>query len=341
MITHLINEGKLIPKENWRQLLWRYSPEYLESALDERIWNGKVSVTTCLRCPREYFLRQKFPYAMDPNDYAFAILGTKVHKGLESKNETIITELASGIELEVDMTGIMDVVFAHNREITLGDNKTWGSYAVAKNMGLREEMRPKMDDHGLPVYYKRKSKYGNVGDPMMEKHFTPDSSLAENHDVTMQLNMYRMMLEQELEKGTVVISGAEGKKKVTTLRVYCIVRDGNTVVAKGRGILSATYTIPIKILPDEEVIEFFEPRAAYIKAVFDKHAYSSLRDILKDPPHCGNKEETYNGWMCKNTCPVSHLCRLCATHPYEAERETPYGRLLDINTGGLRNEESI
>jgi len=337
MITHLINDGKLIPKENWRQLLWRYSPEYLESALRERVWNGKVSVTTCLRCPREYFLRQKFPHAIDPNDFAFAILGTKVHKELESENESIITEFASGIELEVDMTGIMDVVFGHNEEITLGDNKTWGSFAVAKNMGLRLEMREKMDDHGLPLYYKKKSKYGAVGDPMMVKHFIPDSTLAENFDVTMQTNMYRLMLEQELKRGTIVIPNAEKQKKVSTLRVYVIVRDGNTVTAKQRGIMSATYTIPIKILPDKEVVEFFEPRAIYIKEQFDKHAYSSLRKIIKDPPRCGTEQETLGGWLCNKVCPVSHLCRLCEIHPIGAERPTLFGELLDINTGGLRD----
>jgi len=209
-------------------------------------------------------------------------------------------------------------------------------------MGLREEMRPKVDDHGLPVYYKRKSKYGNAGDQMLEKHFTPDPTLAQNHDVTMQLNMYRMMLEEKLRDGTIVIPNAEWKKKVSNLIVYVIVRDGNTSVAKGRGIMTTTYAIPIKILLDTETIEFFEPRAVYIKEQFDKHAYSSLRQILKDPPRCGDKKETYGGWMCAKTCPVTHLCRLCAIHPYEAERETPYGRLLDINTGGLRDEkESI
>ena len=339
MLTHLIHNKQLIPKENWRLLLWRYPPGFLESLLHERQYDGKISVTTCMRCPREHIFKMKFPYAIDPEDMAFAILGTKAHSNLESDHESIMTEQAMDIEIETDMKGILDTAFVLNDELWLGDNKTWGSYAVAKNMGLREEYRPKLDENGEPEYYKSSRKgYYEKGDPKKEKHWVPDDTLAENFDVTMQLNMYRIMLERLIAEGKVNIQNLGSIKKIKHLVVYCIVRDGNTFTAKGRGILGATYAIPIKILPDEEVLKFFNEKATYIKSYYDKHSFSTTREILRDPPDMGTNKETLDGWICNNSCPVTHLCRLCERHPEAAERITEFGLQFDINTGGLRNK---
>lgn len=336
MLTHLINEGALIKKENWRQLLWRYSPEYLALAMEEREWNGLVSATTVLRCPRQFVFKQRFPYAINPDDMAFAILGTKVHKVLESEDDSFITELPSDIKLAAPMSGIMDLVFAVNGEIHLKDNKTWGSFAVKKNMGLREETRPLLDEHGHPVFYKRNGRGYKAGDPRMEKIYIPDPTLAENEDVTMQLNIYRIMLEEKLRKGEVVIPGAEIKKHVSHLGAYCIVRDGNTLSAKNNGIYSATYAIPINKLPDEAVIEFASPRAKYLHDYMEETEFASLRELLKDPPRCGDDKETLGGWMCRKNCPVAYACKASATCRNDVVDKYEIGKHFDINTGVLR-----
>lgn len=336
MLTHFLFNNQLIPRDNWRTLLWRFSPRYLEMVMNERVYNGKISVTTCAKCPREYVFRNKFPYAVDPDQMAYSILGTNVHSALE--DDSIFSELKMDIELDVDMSGILDLVFVHNDELILADYKTWGSYAVAKHVGLESIEVPMLDKDGNPVLYKssRKGKY-EKGEPRLEKVWKRNPDTAENFGILMQLNMYRIMLERLLQSGKIRILSSEGRPlyKVNALRVYCIIRDGNTHVARGRGIFSATDVVNVPIAKDQEVLTYHRTQSRYIKECMDKSEFATAREILRDPPRKGSKEETMNGYICRESCPVAYVCKLCGDHPQDVEVDHPFSKLFDINTGGL------
>ena len=337
MITHLITPKGLIPKENWRLLLWRYTPKYLKVALAEREWNGTPSVTTCNRCPREYIFKQIFPYAVDPESFAFAALGTMVHAILEDDDAAVFCEERMQFSMETKLSGMLDLAYVRNGKLCIDDYKTWGSYAVAKHMGMEEKTRPMLDYDGKPVLYKnsRKGKW-TVGEARIEKYYVPNPEKAEKRDAEMQVNMYRIMLEYLIKIGTVKFPDIEGPKKVSDMKVFCIVRDGNTAVAKSRGIMSQTYAIPMKILPDEEVLEYFGSRAKYIKEYMDKYEYDNSEVILENPPRMGTARETLNGYLCRVTCPVAHLCKRCKEHPVEAERDLAIEELINPYSGQLK-----
>lgn len=341
MITKLITNKGLIPKANWRSLLWRYPPKYLKMILDERVWNGTPSVTTCNRCPREYIFRQLYPYAVDPEDFAFSTLGTMVHAVLEDDDTAIFSEERMHIKMETSLSGILDLAYVHNGEIYLDDYKTWGSYAVAKHMGMTKKTRPMVDMFGNPVLYlnSRKGKW-EKGDPRTETYYEPDPTKAEKHDVEMQLNMYRLMLEDLLRRGVVTLEGVIGPKVVKHMKVFAIVRDGNTQVAKGRGVMSQTYAIPIDKLPDQEVLDYFSPRAKYITDYMNDAEFSTHRQIMANPPRMGTPKETLDGYLCRVTCPVSYLCKHCEEHPVDAERPSPMDSLFNIQTGMEVEDES-
>jgi hypothetical protein len=334
MLTHFEYRNELIPIENWRKLLYRFSPQYLTEIMNQRLYNGKVSVTTCSRCPREYFFRNKFPYALDPDQQAFSFFGTTVHKNLES--DDLFSELSMDIDLDVDISGIMDLAFVHNDELIIADYKTWGSYAVQKHKGLVCEEIPMVDKQGQPVLYKntRKGKY-EKGEQRTEKKWIAHEELADNFDVTMQLNMYRIMIELLLRQGKIRFEENPHITKASKLIVYCLIRDGNTFIAKNRGIFSNTESFQLPIIEDKEVIDYHVGKARYIKEQFNAHEFSTLKEILRDPPRIGTPRETLDGYICRETCPVTHLCQLCKTHPPEAERNTLIQDLFNFNTGEI------
>jgi hypothetical protein len=336
MLTHFIFNNKLISIENWRSLLWRFSPQYLQKVMEERTYSGKVSVTTCYKCPREYIFKNLFPYAVDPDQMAFAILGTYVHNYLEDDSQ--LTEMAMNMEFDIGISGILDLIYVQNNEIVLSDYKTWGSYAVAKHLGLEQYEKPLLDAQGNQIRYKssRKGKY-EKGDLRTERAFRKNDELADNYIVTMQLNMYRVMFEDLLRKGKIVIKGEDDKTllNVGKLIVYCIIRDGNTHIARSRGIFSNTEAIPLNILPDKEVIDYHLSKARYIKELMDKYTFYNTKEILRDPPRMGTSEETLDGYVCRESCPVAYLCQQCEEHPKEVEKDYLFSSMYNIYTGGM------
>jgi hypothetical protein len=85
------------------------------------------------------YLKIKHDYAIDPFDQAFALLGTRHHGKLEQ-----IAKKIEGLEAEKKLTGettgILDLLEPINGDdcYRLIDYKTYGSYAVAKLMGVKE-----------------------------------------------------------------------------------------------------------------------------------------------------------------------------------------------------------
>jgi len=111
----------------------------LSSIGQVREWKGKPSTTQLLNPTRLEYLQITKPFAIDPFDQAFALLGTRHHQRLEAVAKKI-EGLEAEKKLEGETTGIVDLL----EPIDGGDNyrlidyKTFGSYAVAKLLGIKD-----------------------------------------------------------------------------------------------------------------------------------------------------------------------------------------------------------
>lgn len=107
----------------------------------------------------------------------------------------------------------------------------------------------------------------------------------DRHKLLLQLNNYRMMA-QELGFN------------VTELRCQITVRDGGTYSARHNGIEDKLYFLPMEILPDEQVKEYFLTKAYLLcKAVEN--------DVL---PELCQYDERWGGRRCKGFCDVFIWC---------------------------------
>jgi hypothetical protein len=228
------------------------------------------------------FLKVTKPYAIDPDSMAFAIHGTGSHAAIEAKAKEL------GIPTELSATGdgrnAIDLLEYENGNLDLLDTKTWGSFKVAKVLGLTKVGR-KPDPSG--EMYKTNGKWGKAGSPKMVDIYDIVPEEADKWDVAMQLNRYRIMLEDE-------------NIPINCLRVHAIVRDGGTITAKNRGVYRNTYMIPIPKLNDDEVREYF-----YMK---NEQLVQAINQGYWEEP-CSIKER-WDGNRCKNFCEVSSYCVL-------------------------------
>ena len=244
----------------------------------EREWSGVASTTQLLNGTMLEYLKLTKPYTVDPDSRAFMLQGTKHHKALE----TIAKELgmASEIPLSVDRD-IFDLIEVEESQIVLTDYKLWGSYRVAKALGVTK-VGTKPDPSG--AVYKTTSKWGKAGEPKMVNIFTQIPANADNWEVEYQLNRYRVMLE---ELGV----------KVTRLQLQVTVRDGGLAIATSRGLDRNTYRIPIKLLPNQEVIDYFALKAENLNKAL---IYGWTEPCT--PAEC------WDGNRCSGYCDVSMFC---------------------------------
>lgn len=91
---------------------------------------GAYSVTELLNGPRYEYLKRKHFYSTNPEELAFALLGTKVHKELEQAPdyESINEKRLYAYKI----TGQFDIIEYENEKFHLIDRKTWGNYKVKK-----------------------------------------------------------------------------------------------------------------------------------------------------------------------------------------------------------------
>ena len=124
------------------------------------------------------------------------------------------------------MQGTADLLEKENGKWVLTDYKTWGSFRVARAMGIKVEGKGR----GKRVY--------------------TDPSMADLRNEELQLNMYRLGLEAAL--------GIE----IDRLQLQVTVRDGSTFMATNRGITKNIYIIDVDILTDDYVEDYFKSRSA-------------------------------------------------------------------------------
>lgn len=251
----------------------------LKALSHQRQWTGKPSTTQLINGTRMEFLKLTRDYYSDPMRMAFALLGTKVHLGL-ADFDTDVSLLEEKFE-EDTITGILDCYEQEGGVGILTDYKTWGSFRVAQALGSYTERVP--DPSG--AVYQRSGNGFKKGDSKMVTVSRFDPTKASVPDVELQLNRYRLFLE-------------DAGFPVHILQLECVVRDGGTWAARDRGVLHQIYLIPVRRLPDDYVRNYFGKKAQALLL--------ALRAGL-DPPPCA-PEETWEGRRCQEFCDVWEFC---------------------------------
>jgi hypothetical protein len=237
-------------------------------ATSDRKWSGIPSVTQLCNGTLESYLKIKHDYYVSPNDYAFAVNGTQVHANLEEHGENAEQRITQfGVSGQPD-----EVIWHEDDTFTLIDHKTAGSYKVAQCLGIATE---KVETGEFFKNGKPKTKTEIVQIP------------GEWGDYELQLNMYRLMIEENTGK------------KCREMKIFFIVRDGGTAIAFSRGIRDNIYFSDVPWVEDLKVLAYFETkRDALIHAVEN--------DI--EPPIC-SKEERWFDRKCEKYCSVRELCK--------------------------------
>jgi hypothetical protein len=253
---------------------------YLRLVSRERKWTGKPSTTQLINGTMLAWLRLTTNYAVSPDDRAFMIHGTKSHSNLQLDDDySIVEERLDGDDTEV--TGIFDVYESEAGLSTLVDYKTSGSYKVAKALGFFVEAEPTGE-----VFKSGHRK----GLPKTVKILKRDDEHVDRWEWELQLNKYRIELER---RGF----------PVDDMRIMCVVRDGNTYIARSRGVYRNTYYFKIARLSDDVVEDYFRKK---------RHALMVALKYGWKKPCTG--AENWDGLRCARYCEVAVSC--------------PYGKYL-------------
>ena len=263
---------------------------YLRLVGFDREFKG-VSPSSAGNGARQIFLKATTDYIVDPADRVWASIGTGTHGKLSIHEYTnnVLSEEVLSDEL---MQGISDVLEQDEdgSGFILYDYKTWGSFKVAKAIGLYIEKteKPILDAEGNPVLLKSGE---NKGKPktVTEKKIIIDPEKADLRGEELQLNRYRIFFEK---KGF----------PISKMIIQAIPRDGNTYIAENRGIDKTIYLVPIKRLPDEDVLNYYKQLSDRVNA--------AIRTGIT--PEMCNSWETWEGRRCKGYCEVSEECFLRA-----------------------------
>ena len=217
---------------------------YLRRAAQERPWKA-VTPSQAFTGPRFVYLKEVCDYAINPHDQAFAILGTGSHDKLSIHRFTrgFISEQGFDDGL---IKGIPDLVEPDEYAIgfyCLFDYKTSGSFKVALALGLHKEETPILDVHGHPVLLKTGK---NKGKPKMTSVWVEDREKGqyEVEDWSYQMNRYRIGVEMY-------------DFPISRLIVQCIPRDGNTYVAKNRGVKDNVVLVDLPRLDDKMILDHY------------------------------------------------------------------------------------
>jgi len=249
---------------------------YLQMARSDRPWKGKPSTTQLIQGTLQSFLKIKYDYAVHPDSRAFMIHGTRGHKNLEMDDEySLLEERFSGDD--TDITGIADVLEQEAGKTILVDTKTSGSFKVAKALGFYVDQEPTGE------FYKTGKK---KGEPKMRNILKRDDSKIDRWEWELQLNKYRLEYEK---RGF----------KPDELKIQCVVRDGNTYMARSRGVFRNVYYFNVRILPDAEVTAYFDRKKNDLMQALKQGYWDKV---------C-TKDENWDGLKCQSYCEVAEFCK--------------------------------
>ena len=236
-------------------ILNRYPRSYIQAVFSQRPWKGKPSVTQLLNGTRQSYLEITSDYNAKPEDRAWAVLGTETHQRLENAANEI--ELSTEERLSYnDISGQRDLVEPYDGYSRIVDYKVIGSYKWA--MLQHEEKK--------------------------EEAW---------HDYKLQLNMYRILVQKNLEESGIQLHPTK------PCWLFGILRDGRTQSARNLKIYDTTFLTPVEVLRDSSVLKYF------------KHKKRALLKALKtkETPKLCNSQETWEGRKCKSYCDVSKMCK--------------------------------
>lgn len=254
------------------------SRSYLRFVSQERLWTGRPSTTQLIQGTMCAFLKLTKEYAISPDQRAFMIHGTKGHNALEGAEDEFSLLEERFDDDSTEITGIADFIEVENGVSILGDYKTSGSFKVAKALGFF------IDEEDTGEIYKTGKR---KGEPKMRKILRRLPEKEDRWEWELQLNKYRLEIER---RGF----------KIDNLKIQCCVRDGNTFIARSRGVFRNIYYFDISILDDTYVKDYFyKKHQDLLKAL--KQGYWELP--------CSS-EETWEGLKCASYCEVAEHCSL-------------------------------
>jgi hypothetical protein len=210
-------------------------------------------------------------YAVLPQSKILALSGTKTHSRLDKY--TPAGSLSEKKIFNGVSAGSFDFYDAETK--TLYDDKTYGSYAAMKTLGLKEKW----------VVAGTKAD----GKPNWAKEIAPGR--RNRWALAYQLNDYRMKLESE-------------GYPVDSMICEILVRDAGTKVAKERGITTNAILVRINRISDRWLSRYMQKKAD------DLHKYLASEEL---PPRCRPKERWYNpknkkSKKCAEYCDVRKVC---------------------------------
>lgn len=253
------------------------SRSYLMLASSERPWKGKPSTTQLINGTMCAFLRLTKDYAISPDARAFMVHGTISHGKLEDAGTgDDLSELELRFQ-EGDVSGISDGIETELNKRILYDTKTSGSFKVAKALGFYVEEEPTGE-----VYKTGKRK----GEQKTIKVLKRSDEKMDRWEWELQVNFYRMLYEK--------LTG----EKIDELKIQCIVRDGNTYIARSRGVFRNIYYFKLKIMPDDEVTAYFGKKKADLLKALEQGYWNET---------C-NAKENWDGLKCQSYCEVAEFC---------------------------------
>jgi len=260
---------------------------YLRMCADERP-GIKVTPSSAGNGPRLIYLKGVCEEVINPADMVWMSFGIHTHDRL-SVHRYAVDVLAEETLSDGQIEGIADLLSLDERPnvvgYTLDDYKTWGSYPCAKALGFGQVEEVVRDANDEPVLLKSGK---NKGKPKMRKVTTHSRAIAEEElkFTTLQLNRYRILFE-------------EYGFPISRMRVMAVPRDGNTYMARNRGIERNFYMIPITKLPDEVVLAFYKVLADEVALAVDSGKW----------PRLCNEEESWGGRRCSGYCTVAEFCQ--------------------------------
>lgn len=255
---------------------------YLRMISEERPYRG-VTPSMAGNGPRLIYLKEITDYAISPSGRAFAALGVAVHGRLSIHAYTDNLLAEEGLSDE-HSAGTPDCLEENEfgSGYVLTDYKTFGSFKVARAIGIYKETVTIVDNDGNPVHYKSGQKKGEIKTRQEVRH---DPAKAEILTEALQQNRYRIFFEQQ---------GFD----IDRMQLQAIVRDGGTKMAAMNGIDSNIVLIDVPYIENDKVLDFYASLEHEVDCAF----YTGHVRMCND-------WETWGGRRCERFCEVIDACK--------------------------------
>lgn len=224
-----------------------------------REWSGQSSVTQLIQPTRLAWLTIVKKYTVNPDDMAFMMYGTLHHRRLEIINKRL--EGLAEQKIVGEISGTLDRLEPDELQegfYKLIDYKLVGAWSVAKALGIRKVN-------------------GEAADP-------------DAVEWELQLNRYRLLVERDPVLAPMF--------PISRLIIQATVRDSGLRQINEMKLPARMPMIPIKKLPDDEVMEYFANKDWLL------HHHLETNTM---PPMC-NATENWNFRRCRSYCNLYHFC---------------------------------